>query len=145
MTKIWILIANSGNATLFTADSPTASLTEFMTFDNPDARVKQMELSSDRPGRSFDSHGEGRHAMATEVEPKEQEQIRFAKLIVDRLEQGRAENAFERLVVVAAPAFLGLLRTNFNAPLSSLLSLEIDKDYTSLRPDELRARLPERL
>ncbi len=145
MTKIWILIANSGNATLFTADSPTASLTELMTFDNPDARVKQMELSSDRPGRSFDSHGEGRHAMATEVEPKEQEQIRFAKLIVDRLEQGRAENAFERLVVVAAPAFLGLLRTNFNAPLSSLLSLEIDKDYTSLRPDELRARLPERL
>lgn len=145
MTKIWILIANSGNATLFTADSPTASLTELMTFDNPDARVKQMELSSDRPGRSFDSHGEGRHAMATEVEPKEQEQIRFAKLIVDRLEQGRAENAFERLVVVAAPAFLGLLRTNFNAPLSSLLSLEVDKDYTSLRPDELRARLPERL
>lgn len=145
MTKIWILIANSGNATLFTADSPTASLTELMTFDNPDARVKQLELSSDRPGRSFDSHGEGRHAMATEVEPKEQEQIRFAKLIVDRLEQGRVENAFERLVVVAAPAFLGLLRTNFNAPLSSLLSLEIDKDYTSLRPDELRARLPERL
>lgn len=145
MTKIWILIANSGNATLFTADSPTASLSELMTFDNPDARVKQLELSSDRPGRSFDSHGEGRHAMATEVEPKEQEQIRFAKLIVDRLEQGRVENAFERLVVVAAPAFLGLLRTNFNAPLSSLLSLEIDKDYTSLRPDELRARLPERL
>ncbi|MBY0475259.1 MAG: host attachment protein [Nitrosomonas sp.] len=145
MTKIWILIANSGNATLFTADSPTASLTELMTFDNPDARAKQMELSSDRPGRSFDSYGEGRHAMATEVEPKEQEQIRFAKLIVDRLEQGRMENAFERLVVVAAPAFLGLLRTNFNAPLSSLLSLEINKDYTSLRADELRARLPERL
>lgn len=145
MIKIWVLVANSGNATLFTADSPTASLTELMNFDNPYARVKQMELGSDRPGRSFDSHGEGRHAMAVEVEPKEQEQIRFAKLIVDRLEQGRVENAFERLVVVAAPAFLGLLRANFNAPLSSLLSLEIDKDYTALRPEELRTRLPERL
>lgn len=78
MTKIWVLVANSGNATLFTADSPTASLTELMNFDNPSARIKQMELSSDRPGRSFDSHGEGRHAMAVEVEPKEQEQIRFA-------------------------------------------------------------------
>ncbi|PXX11852.1 protein required for attachment to host cells [Nitrosomonas ureae] len=145
MTKIWVLVANSGNATLFTADSPTASLTELMNFDNPSARVKQMELSSDRPGRSFDSHGEGRHAMAVEVEPKEQEQIRFAKLIVDRLEQGRVENAFERLVVVAAPTFLGLLRAHFNAPLSSLLSMEIDKDYTALRPEELRTRLPERL
>lgn len=145
MTRIWVLAANSGNATLFAADSPTAPLTELMTFDNPEARAKQMELTSDRPGRSFDSHGEGRHAMEVEVGPKEQEQIRFAKLIVDRLEQGRVENDFQRLVVVAAPAFLGQLRANFGAPLSSLVSLEVDKDYTSLRPEALRARLPERL
>ena len=43
MTKIWILAANSGNATLFTTDSPTAPLTELMNFDNPEARAKQME------------------------------------------------------------------------------------------------------
>lgn len=145
MTKIWILAANSGNATLFAADSPTAPLTEIETFDNPEARAKEMTLTSDRPGRSFDSQGEGRHAMAVEVEPKEQEQIRFAKLIADRLEQGRTDNAFERLVVVAAPAFLGRLRANFGAPLSSRVSLEIDKDYTALRPEALRAQLPERL
>lgn len=145
MAKIWILAANSGNATLFSADSPTAPLIELMSFDNPEARVKQMELTSDRPGRSFDSHGEGRHAMEVAVDPKEQEQIRFAKLIADRLEKGRVDNDFERLVVVAAPAFLGQLRANFGAPLSSLVSLEMDKDYTALRPGDLRARLPERL
>lgn len=145
MTKIWVLTANGSNATIFSADSPIAPLTSLMSFDNPDTRAKQMELSSDRPGRSFDSYGEGRHAMAAEVEPKEQEQIRFAKLIADRLEQGRVENAFDRLIVVAAPAFLGLLRANFSAPLRSLLGLEIDKDYTALQPEELRTRLPERL
>jgi protein required for attachment to host cells len=145
MSKIWILTANSGNATLFTADSPTAPLTELAAFDNPEARAKQMDLASDRPGRSFDSHGEGRHAMEVQVEPKKQEQIRFAKLIADRLEQGRVDNAFERLVVVAAPMFLGLLRANFGAPLGALVSLEMDKDYTALRPEELRTRLPERL
>lgn len=145
MAKIWILAANSGNATLFTADSPTAPLTELMNFDNPETRAKQMELTSDRPGRSFDSHGEGRHAMEAEVEPKEQEQIRFAKLIADRLERGRVDNDFERLVVIAAPTFLGQLRANFGTPLGSLVSLEIDKDYTALRPEALRARLPERL
>lgn len=139
MTKIWILAANSGNATLFAADSPTAPLTELMSFDNPEARVKQMELTSDRPGRSFVSH------MEVAVDPKEQEQIRFAKLIADRLEKGRVDNDFDRLVVVAAPAFLGQLRANFGAPLGSLVSLEMDKDYTALRPEDLRARLPERL
>ncbi|NDP38972.1 MAG: host attachment protein [Rhodoferax sp.] len=145
MIKIWILAANSGNATLFSADSPTAPLTELATFDNPDARAKQMDLVSDRPGRSFDSHGEGRHAMEVEVDPKKQEQIRFAKLIADRLEQGRVDNAFGRLVLVVAPMFLGLLRANFGAPLSALVSMELDKDYTALRPEELRARLPEQL
>lgn len=145
MSKIWILAANSGYATLFTADSPTAPLTELLTFDNPEARAKQMDLASDRPGRSFDSHGEGRHAMEVEVDPKKQEQIRFAKLIADRLEQGRVDQAFERLVLVASPMFLGLLRANFGAPLSALVSLEMDKDYTALRPEELRARLPDRL
>ena len=145
MSRIWILAANSGNATLYTAGSPTAPLTELATFDNPEARAKQSDLASDRPGRSFDSHGEGRHAMEVEVDPKKQEQIRFAKLIADRLEQGRVDNEFERLVVVAAPMFLGLLRENFGAPLSALVSLEMDKDFTALRPEELRARLPERL
>ena len=145
MSKIWILAANSGNATLFSADSPTAPLIELATFDNPDARAKQMDLVSDRPGRSFDSHGEGRHAMESKVEPKEQVQLRFAKLIADRLEQGRVDNAFGRLVLVVAPMFLGLLRGNFGAPLSALVSMELDKNYTALRPEELRARLSEQL
>lgn len=145
MSKIWILVANSGNATLFSADSPTTPLTELATFENPDVRAKQMDLVSDRPGRSFDSHGEGRHAMESKVEPKQQIQLRFAKLISDRLEQGRVDNAFGRLVLVVAPMFLGLLRANFNASLSALVSMELDKDYTALRPEELRARLPELL
>jgi protein required for attachment to host cells len=145
MTTTWILVANSGKATLFTADSPTAPLIELTTFDNPVVRLKQKDITSDRPGRSFDSHGEGRHAMAVEVSPKEQEQVRFAKIIVERLEKGRMENAFGRLVVVAAPEFLGMLRENYSAPLNSLLSLEIDKDYVSMNAKELRAQLPERL
>ncbi|RJX31556.1 MAG: host attachment protein [Oxalobacter sp.] len=145
MAKIWILVANSSQATLMSADSPIAPLSNITTFDNPNARVKTKDLISDRPGRSFDSQGEGRHAMEVEVTPKQQEQIRFAKLIADRLEEGRKAQAFERLVVAASPAFLGVLRTHFGAPLGALVSLEIDKDYTSLTSAELRARLPVRI
>lgn len=145
MSKIWIVSANSSKATLFTADTPIAPLAELTTFENPDARIKQKDLVSDRPGRSFDSHGEGRHAMEVKVDPKEQELIRFAKSIADWLEQERVKNAFERLILVAAPAFLGLLRAHLSAPLDTLVTLEVDKDYTALRPEELRSRLPERL
>lgn len=145
MNSIWILSANSARATIFTAESAQTPLVELETFDNPDSRVKQADLASDRAGRSFDSHGEGRHAMEAPLDPKQQVQIGFAKRIADRLEQARVEHAFERLVLVAAPAFLGLLRPNFGPTLQSLVSLEVDKDYTALRPEELRARLPQRL
>ena len=145
MADIWILVANSSHAALMSATSATAPLNTITTFDNPDARAKTMDLTSDRPGRSFDSQGEGRHAMEVEVTPKQQEQIRFAKLLSDYLEEGRNAQKFQRLVVIASPAFLGVLRPHFGAPLSSLISLEVDKDYTSLTPEALRARLPLRL
>lgn len=145
MSKIWLLAANSSMATLFSADSATGPLAEVETFANPEAREKESDLSADRPGRSFDSKGEGRHAMEPVTPAKEQVQIRFAKLLADTLERGRVAHAFERLVLVAAPSFLGLLRANLDAPLQAAVSLELDKDFTALRPEELRARLPQRL
>ncbi len=145
MEHSWILAANSSHATIFTADSPIAPLVELATLENPAARMKEMDLVSDRPGRTFDSFGGQRHAKATEVDPKEQEQIRFAKTIADRLERGRLGHEFEHLAIVAAPDFLGELRTHIGAPLKALVSYEIDKDYTALNARELRTRLPERL
>jgi len=145
MENIWILSANSGRAMIFEAESPTAPLVQVEALVNPPARAKQRDLTSDRPGRTFDSFGMGRHAKAVEVDPKQEEQIRFAKLVADRLEQGRVREAFERVALVAAPEFLGHLRASLGAPLRSAVSLEVDKDYTALRSDELRARLPERI
>ncbi len=145
MTTIWILSANSSRAALFSTDSPTAPLTQLTEFDNPDARAKSSDLGADRPGRTYDRQGAGRHAMEFELDPQKREQLRFAKTLADTLEKGRVDNAYERLVLVASPSFLGMLRDELAAPLQSMVSLEVDKDYCALRPEELRARLPERL
>lgn len=145
MPSIWVLSANGARATIYSTDSRTGPLVEVVSLLHPEVRAKEMELTTDRPGRTFDSFGEGRHAKSSEVGPRQTEQIRFAHEVVDRLEQGRVGHAFERLVVAAAPAFLGHLRDSMSAPLASAVSLEIDKDYTALRPDELRSHLPERL
>lgn len=145
MGNIWILSANSSQATIFSAESQVAQPVAIATMENPAARIKPMDLVSDRPGRTFDSFGGQRHAKSSEVDPREQEQIRFAKLIVERLERGRLEGEFDRLVVAAGPEFLGELRTHFGAPLKALIAHEIDKDYTALKPAELRSRLPAQL
>lgn len=145
MPNIWILAANGARATIYSTDSPRAPLVEVASLQHPEVRMKEMELTTDRPGRTYDSFGKGRHAKSSEVGPRETEEIRFAHEVVDRLEQGRVGHSFDRLVVVAAPAFLGHLRDSMSTPLASAVALEIDKDYTALRADELRSQLPERL
>ena len=79
---------------------------------HPESRQHEQELTSDLPGRAFDSGGQGRHAMGTEISPKEQEAITFAKMVSDYLETARVQHSYEKLVLVAAPTFLGLLRKN---------------------------------
>lgn len=145
MPDIWVVSANGGTARIFSTESPTGVLVELEVLQNPMARAKEQELVSDRPGRTFDSFGVGRHSKSSEVDPKQQEEIRFAREVADRLEAGRVTHAFDRVAVVASPAFLGHLRSSMSAPLRAVVSMELDKDYTALRPEELRAHLPERL
>lgn len=145
MTKFWILSGNSSRAMLFRADGVTKPLVEIGQWDNPDARAHQIDLADDKPGRVYDSHGKGRHAVEMDMDPKTREQLRFASQLVDELEKGRVEHAFDKLVLVAAPGFLGQLRAQFHDPLRDTLALEIDKDYTSLDAASLRERIAQRL
>ena len=145
MHEAWVVSANSSLATIFEADSPTGALHEVTHLEHPEARLKDQQLTSDRPGRTFDSLGSARHAKSSRVNPRQTEDIRFAQRVAEKLEQGRREGSFDRLVVVVAPEFLGHLRDKMSAPLRSSVTVELDKDYTALRPEEVRAHLPERI
>ena len=57
----------------------------------------------------------------------------------------RRANTFARLVLIGAPASLGLVRGRMGKALRSWVSLEVNKDYVTLTPRDLRARLPERI
>jgi protein required for attachment to host cells len=143
MSTTWILTANGGKARIFAAESPTGGLTEIATITHPESRLRARELASDRPGRTFDAAGIGRHALSVQVDAKAQEQIRFAREIVDRLDQGRIEGDFDHLIVIAAPGFLGHLRATMAGPLQALVATELAKDYTELTASNLRAHLPQ--
>lgn len=144
MNNILVLTANGGQATVFGADSPTSALTELKSFDNPLGRADAQDINTDSPGRVRDGLGSA-NTLSVEVGPQEKEQVRFAKRLAEHLESERQSNSFDRLIVVAGPQFLGMLRDKFSTPLSDLVTVEMDKDYTSLRADELRKRLPELL
>ena len=46
------------------------------------------------------------------------------------------------VMLIAAPMFLGVLRSKLTSPLVKMVTLEINKDYTKLKTEEIRKHLP---
>lgn len=145
MTNAWVVVADAARARILSADSPIAPLRELLDLVSPEARLHERELASDRPGRVYDIVGDGRHAAGTAVSPKEQEAKRFAKIIAEHLEQGRVDKAYDRVLLISEPHFLGLIRKAIHSQVARLVTVEIDKDLTKADPKTIRTALPERI
>jgi protein required for attachment to host cells len=144
MTIPLIVVADQSKARFFTADTPEGELRELRSLEHEVAREKAATLASDRPGRSFDSGGQGRHAMSTSVEPMEQEAIRFAKEIGEQVTVSCRDGNYNHLMIIAGARFLGLLREAIDNP-QQLRVTEINKNLGQYNAREIRTHLPERL
>jgi protein required for attachment to host cells len=141
---IWILAADTSRARLFSTKSSSSALEEVDSFVHAASRLHDRDLTSDLPGRSFDSLGGGRHAMEQRVDPKDEQAVRFAEHLVAYLEDGRVNHRFDKLYVAAPPAFLGMLRDRYGR-IAPMVAGEIVKHLTQCSPTELRTHLPEHL
>jgi len=142
MTCTWILVADSSRARLFSVASASDVLVEIDDLAHPESRLHETDLNSDRPGRSFDSGGEGRHAMRT---PQKQEATLFAREIASYLEAHHDKGGFSKLVIVSAPEFLGHLRSEIDDNVLKRVALEIDKNLVQHDVAGIRQRLPQHL
>jgi protein required for attachment to host cells len=146
MQKTWVLVADTTRARVFSTDRPLGALQEVETLVHTESRLHEQDLTSDqRPGRRQGSNGTGGHSMGHEDDPRRQEQVRFARQICEYLENAHSQHQFERLYVVAAPAFLGDLRHGLAKAVALTVTGEIPKNITRLAVGEIREHLPERL
>ncbi len=143
--RIWIVAANSAGAVIWQAEGSHGPLRQQQVLVHPEARQHNEDLVTDQPGRVFDSAGQGRHATDYGTSPKDHEAEVFARELIAALTQAHAQDRFDRLYVIAAPAFLGRLREQYSEPLRQLLAGEIDKNVVHDDADAVRAQLPERL
>jgi len=144
MELTWLLVANRTRARVLEIRSERDQPVERAAFVNPTGRAHERDLDSDAAGR-FYGKGEwnqGHSATASES-LGEHEVDRFVVEIRDFLDHARSERRFERLWLVAAPAFLGHLRNAFAKPLRDRVALEVDKDLTTDKPDEILRRTVE--
>ncbi len=138
MRKTWVVVADRSRARIFSIAKPNGPLMELEDLVHPEARAHERDLTTDRPGRSPDHNALGNAHSARDEQAQE-----FVREISQRLEKGRVHGELERLLVIAAPDVLGMLRKTMNGNLAKLVTLEIDKNVTQQSPADIRRLLPE--
>lgn len=145
MKATWILVANSTNARIFTAETPSSPLKELEAYSHSKSRLHDRELTTDLPGR-IKSPGTGAgHAFEQATDPKKHEAHVFAQNLSEYLEQAHNDDKFRQLLLVADPSFLGLLRDELSDAVKKTVNFELDKNLVKADADEIRLHLPEYL
>ena len=143
MAKTLILVAHEAGARIFEAPGPGKGLALLQTIDHPEGRARDRDIVSDRPGRSFrrDSGDPRRASMGSGTGPHDHAVAVFAKTLAEQLRDARVRNQLARLVLIAPPRFLGLLRSALDGPTSQLVVGSVHKDLARAEEAELTKHL----
>ncbi len=134
----WVVVADGGRARIFSRAKRFSDLRPVDVLDEPDARARERDLTSDQPGRSFDSHGSGRHAVGQESGTKDEIMEDFARRIAHRIEAGRTGGDFQHLMLVAAPTVLGAIRPILSQSSGQLIVSEVSKNLAHHEPADIQ-------
>jgi len=151
MSARYILVADASRARLF-RERAGHELQLVRSFEHAESRARTRDLTSDANGRKpvgppvgaqyggrAVSLGAGRPGVAPDTEPKEVEAEKFARELASAVEPVLQDQG-ARLVLMAPPHFLGLLKHALDANAAKRIELTLDKDLTRADAREVRAR-----
>ena len=141
MNTIWVLVGNQAEAQIYSATRLPGSLTLLDTLTHKEGAAHARDLTSDGPGRVHDRMGQARHSMEPVTGVKEKERRRFVKEMVGRLNVAYLRGDFNQLVLVAAPAVLGVIRKTLTKGLEKTVIKEISKDVVGQSLAKIQAHL----
>lgn len=136
--KTWIVVADGAHARVFEEKRPLAPLQEL-----PDHGMNQK--GSDRPAAKgsatvHERAGSGRHA-GHDDSPKEEAEHRFLKRLAAHLDEAARAKAFDRVVLVAPPKALGLLRGELSSAVAAMVEASDPHDRVSETAADLHKHL----
>lgn len=150
--NVRIVVADERQASFYDAVTPRAPLMERGSLQNERGGRRDIDLETDRAGRRYGgasgvTHGSGpaqghHHGVDGEKSTVQHELTLFAKEVARKIETDRARNQFDRLVLVAGPKMLGLLRQSLSNPTQSMLAGEISKDILHQGPAVILKAVP---
>jgi protein required for attachment to host cells len=141
MRTVWVVVAESSRAKVYATDALDKELVEIECFDHAGSRLHARDITSDLPGRNIGSDG-SHHAMTAETDIKEEEAVEFSRQINKYLQAAVSKQQVAKLMIIAAPAFLGHLRAHMDAQVAKLVVFELAKNLVQCDAEEIRAHLP---
>lgn len=134
----WVLVAHRTGARLF--EHKEGKLELLRSIEHAAGRVEDHDLETG-PRRTFDSHAQGRHAADRGDSLHERSATSFAHELAKLLEAGRSGSGVRRIVLVAEPHFLGLLRAELAGATAALVTATVPKDLYAVSPADVLGHL----
>jgi protein required for attachment to host cells len=130
MQATWVVVADAGRARVLELHESN-HLAEIEDFVNPAERNRNADIDTDSHGRFYGKgEREEGHTAEPSVQPKEHEAELFAISLAEYLNDARNQNKYDRLQLIAAPAFLGLMRNKLDSNVVDLVESELPKDLS---------------
>jgi protein required for attachment to host cells len=140
----WYVVADAAKARIFQQNSPRDEAEEIHTLVHPAARAPQSSLTSDAPGAQPNG-GSGSHGMQEKVTPRQAEDQRFAREVIDQVRHALNDNSIRQFYMAAPPHFLGLLRGAMDDRVSKALAGDLDKNLSTASATEACAAFKPKL
>ena len=140
--NVRVVVADERDANFFDVATPQADPQARGSLHN-DAARPDRDLETDRPGRRLSgSDNNNRHAVDGERSTERHEMELFALEVARTIDGARTRHEFDRLVLIAAPRMLGLLREALPAACRSVVAGEISKDFVHHDLATIRDAIP---
>lgn len=125
----YIVVADAARARIFTRDA--LNLAEKESLVHAEGRMHEGDLITDNPGADVhESMSSSSRSSAEGGTALQHENELFAKEVVQRLYSARVDNSMEKLIMVAPPKFLGLLRAKLDNSTQKLVIHTLSKDLS---------------
>jgi protein required for attachment to host cells len=126
----WVVVAD-GRKGLILRNAGDATIANLKLVEQVDAeRVPRTgEMGTDKPGRTFESTS-GRRSSMEQTDWHQRAEDDHARAVAAAVERHRQAGELERLIVVAPPKTLAVLRDSFSSDVKQAIVDEVAKDLT---------------
>ena len=145
--RVRLIVADQSEARFYDLDGMDAQLQPAGRFIDPEANGRDQDPGPALRGydRSVDAHSRvavAARSASAELRPRKDAAMRFARQVAAELDAARRRDGFDRTVLMAGPAFIGLLRSSLSEAVRATLVAEVRRDLIHEDLTSLRALVP---